>query len=107
MLLATVAPMTDIARLAVDAGYRALGDDAIFGGADVKVIDNIASSVIAADADGNAGAVQLKPSVNIRESDLDDEPEGATLVLKGRTWAVLSSLKLNEFERQLFLRESA
>jgi hypothetical protein len=101
--------MTDIAQAAVDMAYAVHGDDADYTGPTahaataVKVIDNIADHVVAI-ADGDKpGAVALKPTVNIRESDLDEEPTGATLVLKGTTYNVKSSLKLNAFERQLAL----
>jgi hypothetical protein len=105
--------MTDIAQAAVDVAYAVHGDDASYTGPSagaataVKVIDNIADHIVAI-ADGEKpGAVALKPTVNIRESDLDEEPTGGDLVLKGTTYTVKSSLKLNEFERQLVLAVAA
>jgi hypothetical protein len=100
--------MTDAAAAAVDMAYAVHGDDALYTApsantaVSVKVIDNIADTVIAFDAD-KPGAVALKPTVNIRESDLDEEPTGGGLTLKGKDWTVKSSVKLNEFERQLIL----
>lgn len=104
--------MTSHAQRAVDGAYAAHGDAATWQApgaptpVDVRVIDNIAEAILAASADDRPGMVALNPRVNVRVSELaTSEPESGTLVLKGRTWTVLSSILINEFERELTLEE--
>lgn len=103
--------MTEMARAAVNMTYAVHGDAAVYtppagAATPVKVIDNIADSILGAAPGDHPGVVALKPTVNILESTLAGvDPEGGQLVLKGATWSVEASVKINEFERQLILAE--